>query len=333
MRALALAALAACLAGCGATYSSARGGDVGLAPVRPQPAGIANGHVDRAAATDPSPSDATASIPVRSACANDAGWNDPATPRRVHGDTYYVGTCGITALLVTSSAGHVLLDVGTEKAAAQVLANIRVLGFRIEDVKYIVNSHAHHDHAGGIAAVQRASGATVVSMRDALPMLRSGESTAADPQHGDLRPFPGVAATRAIADGHELRAGPLALTAHATPAHMPGGTSWTWRSCEAGRCIDIAFVDSLSAVSAPGYRFSDEQAHPEVLPTFRRTFERVRTLPCDLLLTPHPQASALWSRLGPGATRSLVESGACRAYADAAEHRLESRLAEERATP
>jgi metallo-beta-lactamase class B len=168
-------------------------------------------------------------------------------------------------------------------------------------------------------------------MPDALPILRSGGSTPADPQHGALDRFPGVAATRAIADRGVLRLGPLALTAHATPGHMPGGTSWTWRSCEGAHCIDIAFVDSLTAVSAPGYRFSDERAHPHVLPAFRATFERVRGLPCDLLLTPHPQASTLWSRLGPGATRPLVEPGACRAYADTAERRLQTRLAEERA--
>jgi metallo-beta-lactamase class B len=327
MRALALGALAACLAGCTATGDAARVDDDAAAATasRSAPARIG----DVAPTGDAAAESNGATAPI--ACPDDAGWNDPATPRRIHGDTYFVGTCGITALLVTSDAGHVLLDAGTERAAPQVLANIRALGFRVEDVEYIVNSHAHHDHAGGIAALQRASGATVVAMAEALPILRSGASTPADPQHGALDPFPGVAATRAIADREVLHLGPLALTAHATPGHMPGGTSWTWRSCEAGRCIDVAFVDSLTAVSAPGYRFSDERAHPHVQSAFRATFERVRGLPCDLLLTPHPQASALWSRFGPGATRPLVEAAACRAYADTAERRLQTRLAEERA--
>lgn len=324
MRALAAAALAACLAGCGAGRGIAQGGTAGLAPPL---------------ATPPTPvRDATAGAPhaappPAAACADDAGWNDPATPRRVHGNTWYVGTCGITALLVASDAGHVLLDAGTERAAPQVLANIRALGFRPGDIRYIVNSHAHHDHAGGIAALQHASGATLVAMADALPVLRSGASTPADPQHGALDAFPGAREVQEIADGEVLRLGPIALTAHATPGHMPGGTSWTWRSCEARGCADVAFVDSLTAVSAPGYRFSDEAAHPHVLPAFRRTLARVRSLPCDLLLTPHPRASALWSRLGPAATRPLIEAGACRDYADAAERRLQVRLDEERATP
>lgn len=274
----------------------------------------------------------TAPAPSGTRCAADAGWNDPATPRRVHGDTWYVGTCGIAALLVTSDTGHVLLDSGTEKAAPLVLASIRALGFRVEDIRYIVNSHAHLDHAGGIAELQRASGATVVAMPDALPVLRTGHSTPDDPQHGSLSPYRGVAASRAIADGEVLRLGRLALTAHATPGHAPGGTSWTWRSCEGGECLDIAFVDSLTAVAAPGYRFRDP-ANTAVVASFRRTFEHVARLPCDLLITPHPQASGLWSRLGPGATEPLAAPGACRSYADAAARRLDARLAEESATP
>ena len=275
----------------------------------------------------------TASAVATTACADDAGWNDPAAPFLIHGDTWFVGTCGITALLVTSKDGHVLLDAGTPEAAPQVVANVRALGFRVEDIRYIVNSHAHVDHAGGIAAIQKASGATVVALDAALPALRSGRNGSDDPQHGQLPAFPGVGATRAIADGDVLRLGTLAFTAHATPGHAPGGTGWTWRSCEGAACLDLAFVDSLTAVAAPGYRFGDEAAHPDLLPTFRATFERVARLPCDVLLTPHPQASAMWSRLGPRADRPLAEPGACRRYAEAAAKRLDTRLVEERATP
>lgn len=274
---------------------------------------------------------APAGAPAR--CADDAGWNDPAAPRRVHGDTWYVGTCGITALLIASPAGHVLLDTGTEKAGPMVLANLRALGVRVEDVRYIATSHAHHDHVGGIAELQRASGATVVALPDAASTLRTGRSLPSDPQHGELRPFPAVSTLRGIRDGETLRLGPIALTAHATAGHAPGGTSWTWRSCDARGCLDIAYVDSLTAVSAPGYRFGDAAAHPAVLTTFRATFDRVARLPCDVLLTPHPQASALWSRLGPGAHQPLAATGACRDYADAARRRLDARLAEEAATP
>ncbi|AKC87786.1 subclass B3 metallo-beta-lactamase [Pseudoxanthomonas suwonensis] len=261
-------------------------------------------------------------------CPANAGWDDPSPPHRVHGDTWYVGTCGITALLVTSPDGNILLDGGTAKGAALIEANIRTAGFRVEDVRYIVGSHEHFDHAGGIAALQRASGATVVAREPAAVVLESGRSGRDDPQYAVLEEMAPVAGVRRIAGGEALTLGPLALVAHATPGHTPGGTSWTWRSCEDGGCVDIAYVDSLSAISDDEWRFS---AHPDYVATFRRTLDTVAALPCDILITPHPGASGLWSRLGPQAERPLAGDGACRAYADQARARLDKRLADEAA--
>lgn len=264
-------------------------------------------------------------------CPADAGWDEPSPPYRLHGDTWYVGTCGISALLVTSPEGHVLLDGGTAAGAALIEANIRAAGFRVEDVRYIAGSHEHFDHAGGIAALQRASGAAVVAREPAARVLERGASDRDDPQFGVLEDMAPVPRVRRIADGEVLALGPLRLTAHATPGHTPGSTSWTWRSCEAGRCLDIAYVDSLTAISAPGYRFGDEAAHPGYLADFRRTLEKVAALPCDVLVTPHPAASGLWSRLGPGADRPLAHEGACRDYATQGRTRLDARLAREAA--
>lgn len=276
------------------------------------------------AAAHAAPSPAVAAAPIR--CADEAGWDDPATPRRIHGNTWYVGTCGIAALLVTGDAGHVVIDAGTEKGGAQVIANIRALGFDPRDVRYVLNTHEHVDHAGGLAAVQRASGARVLARREAVPTLQRGRSDATDPQFSILDPFPPVAGVQPIADGHVVRLGDIELTAHATPGHTAGGTSWTWTSCEAGACRRMAFVDSLSAVSAPGYRFSH---HADLLATFRTTFERVAALPCEVLVTPHPVASRLWARLEGDAP--LVDAGACVRYAADARARLERRLADEAA--
>lgn len=276
---------------------------------------------------------APASAPApASACPADAGWDTPSPPRHLHGDTWYVGTCGITALLVTSPQGHVLLDGGTAKGAALIEANIRAAGFEVGDVKYIVGSHEHFDHAGGIAALQEASGATVVAREPAAVVLERGHADRGDPQLEELEAMAPVAGVRRIADGEVLALGPLRLTAHATPGHSPGGTSWTWRSCEDGACLDIAYVDSLSAISDDHWRFSDP-ANAGYVATFRRTLDAVAGLPCDILITPHPGASDLWSRLGPAATRPLADAGACRAYADGARARLDKRLADETAAP
>jgi len=272
------------------------------------------------------PGSAAATPAPAAPCAADAGWNDPSSPYHVHGNTWYVGTCGLGALLVTSPQGHVLVDAATERAAPLILANIRALGFDPADVRAIVFSHEHMDHAGGLAALQRATGAPVLARGVAAEVVARGSSDRRDPQLLTLKPFPAVGTVQPIEAGRVLELGGNRLTAHATPGHTPGGTSWTWRSCEAGRCLDIAYVDSITAFTDDQYRYSDD---PAAVAAFRQTLADVAALPCDILLTPHPSASALWSRLGPGADRPLSEPGACQAYADGGRTRLEARLRQE----
>ncbi len=263
---------------------------------------------------------------LSAACAGKDGWDDPAPPTRVHGTTFAVGTCGITALLVTSRKGHVLIDAGTAEAVPSVVANIKALGFRLRDIKWIVGSHEHVDHAGGLAAMKRLTGAKVAARAPAVPMLIRGETDPDDPQSEIIDDFPPVRIDRVIAEGEQVIVGPIALTAHATPGHTKGGTSWSWRSCEGAACLAIVYADSLSAVSRADYRFSD---HPALVATFRATFAKVAALPCDLLITPHPVASNLFDRLAGKAP--LADPGACRAYAAAASKRLVERLAREAA--
>ena len=263
------------------------------------------------------------------ACRDDSGWDEPAAPFRIHGNTWYVGTCGISALLVASPDGHVLVDAATPKAGPQILANIRALGFDPEDVRAIVFSHEHFDHVGGLAAVQAASGAPVYAPPAAIATLRRGASDAADPQFGELEDFDPVADVRPLPASRMVGVGALQLQAIATPGHAVGGTSWTWRSCEGADCRTLVYADSLTAVSADGYRCSD---HPEAVARLRESFARVAALECGILVTPHPAASGLWARLGPSATRPLAEADACRSYADAAAARLEQRLAREAST-
>jgi metallo-beta-lactamase class B len=277
--------------------------------------------------TAPRPSTAASQAPA--ACSDRSGWDDPATPLRVHGNTWYVGTCGIAALLVTSPDGHVLIDGATPAGGPQIVDNIRSLGFDPKDVRAIVFSHEHFDHVGGLAALQQATGAPVFSRAAAIDTLGRGASDASDPQFGQLDGFAPVADVRLIADDGVVRAGSIALQAVATPGHAAGGTSWTWRSCDGDGCRRMVYADSLTAVSVEGYRFSD---HPARIEALRETFARVAALDCDILVTPHPSASALWTRLGPGATEPLTDQAACRRYAAAGAARLEQRLASESTT-
>ena len=282
-----------------------------------------------AAAPGTSPSSTLASVPP---CPLDAspmdGWSDRAPPRKIFGNTYYVGTCGIAAVLVVGDAGAILIDGATEQAPAAILANIRALGFDPRQVKRLLNTHEHMDHAGGLAGLQRETGAPLLARGPAVATLRGGSSGREDPQLGDLTGFPPVGDVRTLGDGEVVRLGTLALASHATPGHAPGGTSWTWRSCEGTRCLDIAYVDSHSALTDGHYRFSD---HPAYVAAFERSLDTVAGLPCDLLITPHPAASNLLARFIGDAP--LVDPGACKAFAANARANLAARLAEERKEP
>ena len=265
-------------------------------------------------------------------CPAEPRWDDPATPLRLHGNTWFVGTCGISALLITSPQGHVLIDSGTAAGGRQVLANIRALGFRPEDVRAIVISHEHFDHVGGLADLQRATGAPVLAREPAASTLRHGANDRSDPQFGQLKSFAPVANVRTIGDEETVTVGPLSLKSIPTPGHTPGAASWTWRSCDGDECRQFVYADSLSAFSSDQYRFGDEQAHPGYVAAFRQALDRVAALDCDILVTPHPSASHLWSRVGPGANEPLANTHACRDYAQSARERLDKRLAEEAAS-
>ncbi|MDE2280671.1 MAG: MBL fold metallo-hydrolase, partial [Xanthomonadaceae bacterium] len=190
----------------------------------------------------------------------------------------------------------------------------------------------HADHAGGIAALQAASGAQVLSSAAGARELALGGADRSDPQFGSIPDYPPVKQARVVRDGETVRLGNVAVTAHYTPGHTAGSTSWTWTSCEGRRCLRIAYADSLSAISAPGYRFLD---HPAYVAGFRRALATVAALPCDILLTPHPDASGFWEKVArrksPADVAPLIDPQACRDYAADAGKDLDARLAKERA--
>ena len=269
-------------------------------------------------------------VAIAPICPADAGWNEPAPPQHIYGNTWYVGTCGLSALLITSDRGHMLIDGGTEQTPPLIEANIRKLGFRIADVSYILNSHAHFDHAGGLAQLQKDSNAMVVARGADAEAIERGQGDRSDPQFLSIAKFPPVAKVRRIVDGETLALDSLALTAHATPGHTPGSTSWSWQSCEEDRCLHIVYVDSVTAISDDIYRFTDEARHPGFLAAFYQSLITISSLPCDILLTPHPDASAMWSRIGARASAPLIDNEACHSYATFASHKLEQRIAKER---
>jgi metallo-beta-lactamase class B len=259
-------------------------------------------------------------------CNGSDDWTKPAPPVRIHGNTYLVGTCGISSILVVGDQGDVLIDGGPPEAAPLIAANIEALGFRIEDVRFILHSHEHPDQIGALAELQRMSKATIVASAASARVLQTGRPGDDDPQAGALKDVPIATVGRTIADGGEVRLGNLMLTAIATPGNAPGALSWRWISCDGGVCRTIVYADSLTPVSGPKYRFTD---HPAYLAAFRGSIAKIAASPCEILLTPRPSASDLPNRLALG--EPLFDANACKNYAAQLTRNLDDRVAKESA--
>lgn len=261
------------------------------------------------------------------ACEDFDEWDKPGPPYQIHGNTYYVGTCGISAILIVGDGGAVLIDSGTAKGSEVIEANVAALGFTMRDVEALLISHEHFDHVGGMARLQGLSGAPVWVGAGAVEVIRSGKDDPRDPQAGLHAPMaPVIGTIRAVADGEAVEIAGVSLTGIATPGHTIGAMSWQWKSCEAGGCVTIVYGDSLSPVSADAYRFTD---HPEYVALFRRGLARMDGLMCDLLITPHPSASDMRTRLTGQA--AWIDANACKAYAASKIKALDDRLAKEAA--
>jgi metallo-beta-lactamase class B len=265
-----------------------------------------------------------------SASAGAPEWSAPHQPFAIFGNTYYVGTDGISAVLITSPQGHILIDGATPEGGKVIAENIRTLGFKMKDVKYILNSHAHYDHSGGIAGLQKLSGAKVLTGAAGARALSSGKTATDDPQFGSIDDFPAVANAHAVKEGEIIKLGPLAVTAHLTPGHTPGGASWTWKACEKGQCKEFVFADSLTAVSADNYKFT---AHPQIVASLESSIAKIEVLPCDVLITAHPGVVDLFERQARAAKEGVAaygDGGACRTLGATSRTGLAKRLESER---
>ncbi len=259
-------------------------------------------------------------------------WLKPQTPLKLYGNTYFVGTGGLSIVLIDTGDGLILIDGALPQTVTTAEANIRQLGFRIEDVRFILNTEAHYDHAGGLAALARDSGAEVLTSPTGAAALRAGVVDAGDPQASNISDAPPVANARGVADGSVLRLGNTAVTAVFTPGHTPGSVSWTWKSCEDENCVDVVFASSLNAVAAGAFTYT---GHPEVTALLRASIDRIEGLDCGLLISAHPDNSGgdrKIAALEAGATPNpFLDSMACRAYAERARGRLQARLDREAA--
>jgi len=252
-----------------------------------------------------------------------ASWRQPIAPVRIADHTWYIGTENLSAVLVTTPQGAVLIDGGMPQAADMLLQRMRDVGIAPGDLRWILVSHAHADHAGPVAKVKRATGARIAANAESAAMLARGGTD--DIHFGDDITFPPAQVDRLLQDDEVVQVGGIALTGHVTPGHTPGSTSWTWTDTKDGKPVRIAYADSLSA---PGYKLIGNPRMPRIVEMYEATFAKVRALPCDLLLTPHPDASG-WTPAD--AANPHPSPKTCAAYADEMEAKFDAELAKQRA--
>lgn len=255
-------------------------------------------------------------------------WNKPTDPFRIIGEVYYVGSEGISVFLITSDKGHILIDGGFEETAPQVIANIKKLGFDIGDVKLILNSHSHYDHAGGIAELKRRSGAKLLASGLEAKMLGQGGRN--DPQFGDELPYESVAVDRIIRNGEKIRLGDKVITALATPGHTQGATSFAMTARENGETYSVVFA---SSISAPGYKLKNNTKYPGIAKDFRYSFQKLEKLPCDAFLTFHTDffnMAAKRKAVGAGKPNPFIDRAGLRSYVVQLRTQFEKQMAEEK---
>lgn len=263
------------------------------------------------------------------AVARDEPRNVPTEPFHVAGPIWYVGMEDVSAFLITTPSGHVLVDGGYERSPALIEANIRKAGFRVQDVKLILTTHAHFDHAGGLARMRQDTGATVVASGPERLALEAGRHIG-DNENGVGR-FARVHVDRVVADNGQIAFGGLLLTAHLTPGHTPGCTSWTIPFVEGG-VRHTAIIHCSTTVA--GNRLVANRGHPGIVGDYRRSFARFRRIQADVFLAVHPgmfDMAAKRARMAAGRPNPFVDPTALQTYNASAERAFEAELVRQQA--
>jgi metallo-beta-lactamase class B len=231
-------------------------------------------------------------------------WNKPVEPFAIAGNLNYVGVEGVSAFLITTPDGHILIDGGLPESAPLILASIRKLGFDPADVKVLLNTHAHFDHAGGLAALKAATGARLVASEGDKPALESGRHIGLANYEGR---FPAVVVDRVIHDGDEVELGGTVLTARATPGHTAGCTSWSMPVTQDDATLTVLFFCSASVAGAT---LVNNTEYPGIVSDFRATFDRLDSMPVDILMANHPGLVDMFER------RQRQQAGDAAAFVD-----------------
>jgi metallo-beta-lactamase class B len=218
-------------------------------------------------------------------------WSTPVKPFRIAGNVYYVGTKGLAAYLIVSNQGAILLDGTTAENAPLIERNIETVGVLLHDVKRLISDHAHHDHVGALAQIKQDTGAEFLASAGDMWALEHGR-VRGDTNYKPKR-FAPIKVDRVVHDGETLQLGDVMLTAHLTPGHTPGCTSWSTRVQDQGRQLNVLF---LCSITVAGNILVGNLPYPEIAADYRATFRKLETMKADILLPSHPDMADVIER-------------------------------------
>lgn len=257
-------------------------------------------------------------------------WTTPHTPFRIVGNVYYVGSKDLASYLITTPQGHILINSNLTTSVPQIEKSVEALGFHFKDVKVLLISHAHWDHAAGSAAVLKATGAKYMVMDADVPVVESGGKT--DFQYGNEAgsQFPPAKVDMVLHDGNEVRLGGVVLVAHKTPGHTKGCTTWTMKVTDGGKSYNVVIVGSPNV--NPGYKLVKNSAYPGIAQDYEATFRTLKGLPCDVFLGAHGGyfgMEAKYLKMKDGGVNPFVDPEGYRSYVAEREQTFRKELAKQ----
>ncbi len=260
-----------------------------------------------------------------------ASMKEAFAPFHIIGNINYVGSKGLAIYLITTPAGAILLDTGYPDMAPQIEANIKTLGYKLSDVKILIDSHSHIDHAGGVAELKSATGGQLMSLAEDAPYLESGGHN--DVLFGDRNLFPPAKVDRILHDGEAVTLGGVTLTPHLTPGHTPGNTTWTMVTEDKGKKLNVVFFGMISVM--PNADFNGSPAYPNIGADYARTMKVIPALACDVFLGSNASFFNMEQKhdaLAKGADPNpFIDPAGCKAFVDRTEASYQQALARQKA--
>jgi|ERR1051325_340144 metallo-beta-lactamase class B len=223
-------------------------------------------------------------------------WNEPFKPFRIIGNVYYVGPAGVSSFLITTPEGHILVDTGFESTVPRIRESVTKLGFRMEDIKVLLSSHAHVDHIGGHALMKRLTGAKIMISEADAALLANGGVTDVTPHSTNEFAYTRVQADRLLHEGDRVSLGGTTLICHLTPGHTKGCTTWTMDAKEAGKVYHVLFFGSTTVLD--GVSLVNNKSYPKIAEDYLNTYQKLKRLPCDVFLAPHAGFFGLAEKAG-----------------------------------